>query len=159
MPAPPSWGGADPAEVAPAVRLSMRRVHLAVRRCRQRPSMDRLAWDCRQLSGRHGTRVSPSHSFSVFSPCSALSACSWSLALSGPGKPLPRGSPLHPPHRRWGCCMHYCGAPDAGGSRLQAVVSPTLATQERSNCLACQGAWYIMREGPPARATASGALP
>src|SRR5436305_1745679 len=30
--------------------------------------------------------------------------------------------PLHPSHLRWGCCMHYCGAPDAGGSQVQALV-------------------------------------
>jgi hypothetical protein len=54
-------------------------------------------------------------------PFSAFSACSCSLALSGPGEPLTLGCPLHPTHLRWGCCMHYCGAPDAGGSRLQAV--------------------------------------
>jgi hypothetical protein len=57
-------------------------------------------------------------------PFSAFSACSCSLALSGPGEPLTLGCPLHPTHLRWGCCMHYCGAPDAGGSRLQALVRP-----------------------------------
>src|SRR5262249_12504600 len=65
---------------------------------------------------------SPSNSFSVFSPFSALSAGSCPLALSGSGKPLTQGSPLNPSHLRWGCCMHYCGAPDAGGSRLDALV-------------------------------------
>ena len=55
-------------------------------------------------------------------PCSAFSAGACSLALSGAGKPLPLGSPLHPTHLRWGCCMNYCGAPDAGGSQLQAFV-------------------------------------
>src|SRR5215475_10666284 len=99
MPSPPSLGGAGLAEVAQAVRLPVRRVHLALRRCRQRPSIDRLALDFRQSSFRHVTRVSPSHSFSVFSPCSALSACSCSLALSGPGKPLHLGSPLNPTHK------------------------------------------------------------
>src|SRR5215510_11996910 len=71
-------------------------------------------------------------------PFSALSACSCSLALSGPGKPLPLGSPLNPTHLRWGCCMHYCGAPDAGGSRLQAVVGqgafPRCAAQANLLC-------------------------
>src|SRR2546425_3287490 len=51
-------------------------------------------------------------------PFSALSACSCSLALSGSGKPLTLGSPLNPTHLRWGCCMHYCGAPDVGGGQL-----------------------------------------
>jgi hypothetical protein len=118
MPSPPSLGGAGLAEVAQAVRFPGRRVHLALRRYSERPSIDRLALDCRQSSFRRVTRVSPRHSFSVFSPCSALSACSCSLALSGPGKPLTLGSPLNPTHLRWGCCMNYCGAPDAGGSRL-----------------------------------------
>jgi hypothetical protein len=118
MPSPPSLGGAGPAEVAQAVRLPVRRVHLAVGRCRQRPSIDRWALDCKQCSFRHVTRVSPSNSFSVFSPFSALSAGSCSLALSSLGKPLTQGCPLHPSHLRWGCCMNYCGAPDAGGSRL-----------------------------------------
>ena len=122
MPSPPSVGGAGLAEVAQAVRFPGRRVHLAVRRWSERPSIDRLALDCRQSSFRHVTRGSPSHSFSVFSPGSVLSACACSLALSGPGKPLTLGSPLHPTHLRWGCRVNYCGAPDAGGSRLQAVV-------------------------------------
>src|SRR5215831_20733336 len=52
-------------------------------------------------------------------PSSALSACSCPLALSGSGEPLPQGSPLNPSHLRWGCCMTYCGAPDAGGSQVQ----------------------------------------
>ena len=124
MPSPPSLGGAGLAEVAQAVRLPGRRVHLAVRRCRQRPSIDRWALDFRQSSFRHVTRVSPSHGFSVFSPFSALSAGSCSLALSGSGKPLTQGSPLNPSHLRWGCCMNYCGAPDAGGSQLQRLVRP-----------------------------------
>src|SRR5437763_15345052 len=55
-------------------------------------------------------------------PFPALSACSCPLALSGSGKPLTQGDPLNPSHLRWGCCINYCGAPDAGGSRLQAVV-------------------------------------
>jgi len=122
MPSPPSLGGAGLSEVAQAVRLPVRRVHLAVRRCRQRPSIDRWALDFKQYSFRHVTRVSPSHGFSVFSPCSALSACSCSLALSGSGKPLTQGCPLNPSHLRWGCCINYCGAPDAGGGRLQAFV-------------------------------------
>jgi hypothetical protein len=119
MPFPHSLRGAGLAEVAQAVRLPGRRVHLAVRRCRQRPSMDRWALDFRQCSFRHVTRVSPSNSFSVFSPFSALSAGSCPLALSGSGKPLAQGSPLNPSHLRWGCCMNYCGAPDAGGSQVQ----------------------------------------
>src|SRR2546425_4067606 len=122
MPSPPSLGGAGLSEVAQAVRLPVRRVHLAFRRCRQRPSIDRWALDFRQYSFRHVTRVSPSHGFSVFAPFPALSACSCSLTLSGSGKPLTQGSPLNPSHLRWGCCRNYCGAPDAGGSRLQAVV-------------------------------------
>ena len=122
MPSPPSLGGAGLAEVAQAVRLPVRRVHLALRRCRQRPSIDRWALDCRQYSFRHVTRVSPSHGFSVFAPFPALSACSCSLTLSGSGKPLTQGSPLNPSHLRWGCCRNYCGAPDAGGSQVQRLV-------------------------------------
>ena len=122
MPSPPSLGGAGLAEVAQAVRFPGRRVHLALRRYSERPSIDRWALDCRQSSFRRVTRVSPRHSFSVFSPCSALSACSCSLALSGPGKPLTLGSPLNPTHLRWGCCMNYCGAPDAGGSQRRVEV-------------------------------------
>ena len=121
MPSPPSVGGAGLAEVAQAVRFPGRRVHLAVRRWSERPSIDRLALDCRPSSFRHVTRGSPSHSFSVFSPGSVLSACACSLALSGLGKPLTLGSPLHPTHLRWGCRVNYCGAPDAGGRRLQAL--------------------------------------
>ncbi len=123
MPSPPSLGGAGLSEVAQAVRLPVRRVHLAFRRCRQRPSIDRWALDFRQYSFRHVTRVSPSHGFSVFAPFPALSACSCSLTLSGSGKPLTQGSPLNPSHLRWGCCRNYCGAPDAGGRRLQCDVS------------------------------------
>src|SRR5438874_388133 len=67
MPSPPSVGGAGLAEVAQAVRFPGRRVHLAVRRWSERPSINRLALDCRQSSFRHVTRGSPSHSFSVFS--------------------------------------------------------------------------------------------
>jgi hypothetical protein len=83
--------------------------------------MDRMALDFRPSSFRHVTRVSPSPGFSVFSPLSALPAGSCPLALSSLGKPLTQGSPLNPSHLRWGCCMNYCGAPDAGGRRLQAV--------------------------------------
>ena len=122
MPSPPSLGGAGPAEVAQAVRLPVRRVHLAVRRCRQRPAIDRWALDFKPCSFRHVTRGSPSHSFSVFSPFSALSAGSCSLALSSLGEPLTQGCPLNPSHLRWGCCMNYCGAPDAGGSQVQHLV-------------------------------------
>jgi hypothetical protein len=122
MPFPYSLHGAGPSEVAQAVRVPVRRVHLALRRCRQRPSIDRWALDFRQSSLRHVTRVSPSNSFSVFSPFSALSAGSCPLALSGSGKPLTQGSPLNPSHLRWGYCMNYCGAPDAGGSQVQRVV-------------------------------------
>ena len=139
MPSPPSWGGAGLAEIAQAVRLPVRRVHLALRRCSQRPSIDRLALDFRQSSFRHVTRVSPSHSFSVFSPCSALSAGSCPLALSGSGKPLPQGAPLHPSHLRWGCCMNYCGAPDAGGSQVQCLVRPSVAAPP-----------HMQKELPPA---------
>src|SRR5215471_20703337 len=120
MPSPHSLRGAGLSEVAQAVRLPMRRVYLAVRRCRQRPSIDRLALDFRQSSFRRVTRVSPSSGFSVFSPLSALSAGSCPLALSSLGEPLTQGSPLNPSHLRWGCCMNYCGAPDAGGSQLKA---------------------------------------
>ena len=91
MPCPRSLRGAGPSEVAPALRLLVRRVHLAVRRCSQRPNIDRMALDFRQSSFRHVTRVSPSNGFSVFSPFSALSACSCPLALSGSGKPLTQG--------------------------------------------------------------------
>ena len=66
MPSPPSLGGAGLAEIAQALRLPVRRVHLALRRCRQRPYNDRLALDFRQYSFRHVTRVSPSHDVSVF---------------------------------------------------------------------------------------------
>src|SRR5262249_22473453 len=97
---PPSLGGAGPAEVVQTVRLPGRRVPLAMRRCPQSPSIDRSALDFRQSSFRHVTRVSPSHSFSVFSLCSALSAGACPLALSGPGKPLTLGFPLHPTHLR-----------------------------------------------------------
>jgi hypothetical protein len=121
MPCPRSLRGAEPSEGAQSVRLPVLRVHLALRRCSQRPSIDRMALDFRQFSFRHVTRVSPSNSFSVFSLFSALSAGSCPLALSGSGKPLTQGSPLNPSHLRWGCCMHYCGAPDAGGSQLQAL--------------------------------------
>jgi len=85
MPSPPSLGGAGPAEVVQAVRLPVRRVHLAVRRGRQRPSIDRWALDFRQSSFRHITRVLLSNGFSVFSPFSALSAGSCPLALSSLG--------------------------------------------------------------------------
>src|SRR5436853_6727754 len=120
MPSPPSLGGAGLAEVAQAVRLPGRRVHLAVRRCRERPSIDRLALDFRPSSFRRVTRVSLGNGFSVFSPFSALSAGSCPLALSSLGEPLTQGCPLNPSHLRWGCCTTYCGAPDAGGSQLQA---------------------------------------
>ena len=98
MPFPHSLRGAGLAEVAQAVRLPGRRVHLAVRRCRQRLSIDRWALDFKQGSFRHVTRVSPSHGFSVFSPLPALSAGACPLALSGSGKPLTQGSPLNPSH-------------------------------------------------------------
>jgi hypothetical protein len=107
MPSTPSLGGAGLAEVAQAVRFPGQRVHLAIRRWSERPSINRWALDFRQSRFHRVTRVSPSHSCSVFSPCSALSACSCSLALLGPGKPLTLGSPLHPTHLRWGCCMNY----------------------------------------------------
>jgi hypothetical protein len=66
LPAPPSLSGAGLAAVAQAVRLPVRRGHLALRRCRQRPSIDRWALDFRQCSFRHVTRVLPSHDISVF---------------------------------------------------------------------------------------------
>jgi hypothetical protein len=66
MPSPPSWGGAGLAEVAQAVRMPGRRVHLALRRWSQRPAIDRWALDFRQLSFRHVTRVLPSHDGSIF---------------------------------------------------------------------------------------------
>jgi hypothetical protein len=128
MPYPHSLCGAGLAEVAQTVRLPGRRIHLALRRCSQRPSIDRLALDFRQFSLRHITRVSPSTGFSVFSPLSALLAGSCPLTLSSLGKPLTQGSPLNPSHLRWGCCMNYCGAPDAGGSRLQANIRPLVPT-------------------------------
>jgi len=126
MPSLPALGGTELSEVTQSVRLPVRSVHRALRRCRQRPSMDRWALDFRQYSFRRVTRVSPSHGFSVFSPFRALSACSCSLTLSGAGKPLTKGSPLHLSHLQWRCCMNYCGAPDAGGRRLQAVVGRRL---------------------------------
>src|SRR5262245_40131570 len=105
-----------------------------MRRCRQRPSIDRWALDFRQSSFRHVTRVSPSNSFGVFSLFSVLSAGSCPLALSSSGKPLTQGSPLNPSHLRWGCCMNYCGAPDAGGSQLQGqTVSKVDFLKVRSN--------------------------
>ena len=85
MPSPPSLGGAGLSEVAQSLRSYWLRVHLAVKRCRQRPSIDRLALDFRQFSFRHVTRVAPSNGFSVFSPSPALSAGSCPLALSGLG--------------------------------------------------------------------------
>ena len=118
MPYPHSVCGAGLAEVAQTVRLPGRRVHLAVRRYSERPSIDRLALDFRQSSFRHVTRVSLRNGFSAFSPFSALSAGSCPLALAGSGKPLAQGYPLHPSHLRWGCRMHYCGAPDVGGSQV-----------------------------------------
>ena len=124
MPYPHSLCGAGLAEVAQTVRLPGRRIHLALRRCSQRPSIDRLALDFRQFSFRHVTRVSPSTGFSVFSPLSALPAGSCPLTLSSLGKPLTQGSPLNPSHLRWGCCMNYCGAPDAGGSQVQLHLRP-----------------------------------
>jgi hypothetical protein len=120
MPCPHSLRGAGPSEGAPSLRLPVLRVHLAVRRCSQRPNIDRMALDFRQSSFRHVTRVSPSNGFSVFSPFPALSAGSCPLALSGSGKPLTQGCPLNPSHLRWGCCMNYRGAPEAIGGRLPA---------------------------------------
>ena len=66
MPSPPSLGGAGLSEVAQSLRLPVRSVHLAVRRCRQRPSTDRWALDCKQSSFRHITRVLPSNDVSAF---------------------------------------------------------------------------------------------
>jgi hypothetical protein len=93
-----------------------------IRRGSQRPSIDRMALDFRPSSFRRVTRVSPSSRFRVFSPLSALTAGSCPLTLSSSGKPLTQGCPLNPSHLRWGCCINYCGAPDAGGGRLQAFV-------------------------------------
>ena len=121
MPCPCSLRGAGPSEGAQALRLPGLRVHLAVRRCRQRPNIDRLALDFKQSSFRHITGVSPSNGLSVFALFPALSAGSCPLALSGSGKPLTQGSPLNPSHLRWGCCMNYCGAPEAIGGRLHAI--------------------------------------
>ena len=151
MPFPYSLHGAGPSEVAHAVRLPVRRVHLALRRCRQRPSIDRWALDFKQSSFRHVTRVSPSHSFSVFSPCSALPAGSCPLALSSLGEPLTQGSPLNPSHLRWGCCKNYCGAPDAGGSQLHAFWRPC-DVPSGSHLLSCSRhistmAWTGARRG------------
>ncbi len=84
--------------------------------------MDRLALDFKQSSLRPITRVSLRNGFSVFSPFSAVSAGSCPLALSGSGEPLTQGCPLHPSHLRWGCCMHSCVAPEAGGSQVQRCV-------------------------------------
>src|SRR4249920_1311289 len=84
--------------------------------------MDRLALDFKPSSFRHITGVSPSNGLSVFALFPALSAGSCPLALSDLGEPLTQGCPLHPSHLRWGCCMNYCGAPDAGSRRLHAVV-------------------------------------
>ena len=82
MPCPPSLGGAGLSEVAQSLRLPVRRVHLALRRYRQRPYNDRMALDFKQYSFRRVTRVSLGNGFSVFSPFSALSAGSCPLALS-----------------------------------------------------------------------------
>src|SRR4029077_9664911 len=86
-----------------ALRLSVLRDHLAVRRWSQRPSIDRMALDFRQSSFHHSTRVSPRNGFSVLSPSPALSAGSCPLALSGSGSPLTQGCPPNPSHLRWGC--------------------------------------------------------
>ena len=66
MPSPRSWRGAGPSEGAPAVRLPVLRVHLALRRWSQRPYIDRMALDFRPSSFRHVTRVSPSNGLSAF---------------------------------------------------------------------------------------------
>ena len=124
IPYPHSLRGAGLSEVVQALRLPVRRVHLALRRCSQRPNIDRMGLDFRQCSFRHVTRVSPSHGLSGFAAFPALTACSWPLALSGSGKPLTQRYPLNPSHLRWGCCMKYCGAPEAVGSQLQGVVRP-----------------------------------
>ena len=119
MPCPHAWRGAGLSEVAQSLRLTVRRVHLAVRRWSQRPNIDRMGLDFRQSSFRHVTRVSPGNGFSAFAPFPALSAGSCPLALSGSGKPLTQGCPLNPSHLRWGCCMNNRGAPEALGGRLQ----------------------------------------
>ena len=83
MPSPHALRGAGLAAVAPSLRWDWLRVPLALRRWSQRPSMDRMALDCRQLSFRQDTRVSPGNGFSVFSPGPVLSAGACPLALSG----------------------------------------------------------------------------
>jgi hypothetical protein len=121
-PCPHSLRGAGPSEGAPAGRWPLLRVPRALRRWRQRPASDRSAWDVRQSSWRRVTRGALRHRGSGVSPFSALSAGSCPLALASAGKPRTQGSPLHPSHLRGGCSMHYCGAPDAGGRQLQALV-------------------------------------
>ena len=68
MPYPHSLRGAGLSEVAQSLRLSWRRVHLAVRRCSQRPKIDRMALDFRPCSLRRVTRVSPSRGFGCVPP-------------------------------------------------------------------------------------------
>jgi hypothetical protein len=55
---------------------------------------------------------------------------------------LTQGSPLHPSHLRWGCCMNYCGAPDVASCTYQGRFSCP-------ECTCCsleqQEAW---RKGP-----------
>src|SRR5713101_632131 len=88
------------------------------------------------------TRVSPSNGFSVFSPLSVLLAGACPLALSGLGEPLTQGSPLNPSHLRWGCCMNSCGAPEAGGGQVQALLGAAPGTTPRL--------WAILPSpGPP----------
>ena len=98
MPYPHSLRGAGPSEVARPYACRVLRGHLAVRRCSQRPYIDRMALDFRQYSFRHVTRVSPSNGLSAFAPFPALSTGSCPLALSSSGESLTQGSPLNPSH-------------------------------------------------------------
>ncbi len=74
-------------------------------------------------------------------PFPALSAYSCPLALSGSSEPLIQGSPLNPSHLRWGCCMTYCGAPDAGGSQVpgKGTGSPAPSPQTRTSAMNASG--------------------
>jgi hypothetical protein len=73
-----------------------------------------------ELAPGHAGRAEPRSKRRL--PCSAVSACACFLALAGAGQPLPLGSPLHPTPLRWGCRMHYRGAPAAGGRQVQCLV-------------------------------------
>src|SRR5438067_8737905 len=91
-------------------------------------------------------------------PFPALSACSCPLALSGSGEPLTQGSPLNPSHLRWGCCMTYCGAPEAGGSQVQRFVGPPLSPAcPLAGCL--RGRTALMTGGSRRFPASSNAIP